>query len=70
MWKFERLLWFIVTSSPSLSLSTSPSLLITFLAKCFCACKIVDTVSRVSLEGSLERSELNSSEMYEAMQRY
>jgi hypothetical protein len=72
MWKSERLLWFIVTSSsPIFSLSLSPPLLLkAFFVEIFCACKIVATVSRVIKEGSLERSGWNSSKVYEAKQRY
>ena len=60
---------FILSSVLFVSLSL-PLFLRVFLLNVFYACKIVATVSRVSMEGSLKRSGWNSSEVYEAMQRY
>jgi hypothetical protein len=62
--------YFILSSRLFVSLSLSRSCLEFFFAEFFCACKIVATVSRVIMEGSLESSGWNSSEVYEAMHRY
>ena len=72
MWKSERLYgssYFILSSLFFVSLSL-PLLLRAFIAEFFYAWKIVATISRVSMEGSLERDGWNSSKVYEVMQRH